>query len=81
MPLVVAYNVSMPRTIKKQLRISEAESLLKLRGKMKLSQREMAKILNVSCGAIAHWELGNRTIPGSVLILMKFVKQNRAAFK
>ena len=74
--LINAYNVSMPRILKKKLRLSEAEKLLRLREELKLNQREMAKKLNVSCGAIAHWELGNRTIPGSVLLLMKLIKQN-----
>lgn len=66
----------MPRTIKKKLRLTEARQLLRLREKMQLNQREMAKRLNVSCGAVAHWELGNRTIPGAILKLMEIYESS-----
>ena len=36
-----------------------------------MTQREFAKEFQVSQGAVAHWEAGNRTIPGPMLKLIE----------
>lgn len=67
----------MPRTLKKKLRAPEKERLARLRERLSLTQREMAKLLNVSNGAVAHWEQGNRTIPGAVIKLMEIYEKEK----
>ena len=51
--------------------MKEAQRLKKLRTALALSQRDFAREFRVAQGAIAHWEAGNRTIPGPVLKLIE----------
>ena len=51
--------------------MKEAQRLKKLRASLDMSQRDFAKEFRVAQGAIAHWEAGNRTIPGPVLKLIE----------
>lgn len=60
----------MPRYTKPTSRDEEARLLRALRDELGLSQREMAVEFGVTSAAIAQWESGARTIPGSVLRLM-----------
>jgi len=50
--------------------MQERDRLLRLREHMALSQRELAAEFQVSHGAIAQWENGEREIPGPVLRLL-----------
>ena len=52
-------------------RAKEAEKLKKLRSALDMTQRDLAKEFWVSPGAIALWEIGDRTIPGPVLKLIE----------
>jgi DNA-binding transcriptional regulator YiaG len=65
----------MPRVVTKKVRSLEAQKMIRLRSALDFTQRELAKHFNVSAGAIAHWELGNRTIPGAVLKLMEIYEK------
>ena len=51
--------------------IDYAKRLRSLREALKFSQREMAKEFLVTPGAIAHWESGNRSVPGPVIKLIE----------
>lgn len=58
--------------------MSHSESALrlkKLREFLGYSQREMANEFKVTSGAIAHWEMGTRPIPGPVIKLMELYEQ------
>jgi DNA-binding transcriptional regulator YiaG len=60
-----------PRHTASTPRLKEAQRLKRLRSKLDLTIRELAKEFNVSHGAIAHWENGERSIPGPVLRLIQ----------
>lgn len=49
----------------------DAKRILKLRKKMGMSQRALAKEFNVSPGAVAHWENGLRKVSGPILRLLE----------
>src|SRR5215510_8206587 len=51
------------------------ERLLELRAHMGLSQRELAKELGVTSGAIAHWEAGTHPVPGPVVHLVDLYEE------
>ena len=61
----------MPRSTPPGLRKLEALRFLKLRTQLGLTQRELAKEFKSAPGAIAQWETGVSTIPGSVLRLLE----------
>lgn len=50
------------------------ERLVRLRHVLGLSQREMARELRVSPGAIGSWEAGGRMVPGPVLKLIEIIE-------
>ena len=52
-----------------------AERLVQLRQILGLSQRELAKEFQVSAGAIAQWETGERAIPGPILRLVEIYEK------
>lgn len=53
----------------------DSKRLLALRKSLGFSQREMAKEFNVSAGAIALWETGDRPISGPVLKLIEIYEE------
>lgn len=53
----------------------ESERLVSLRKKLGLSQREMARELGATPGALAMWENRSRPIPGPVLRLMEVYEE------
>lgn len=67
----------MPRTQPLESRLKEAKRLLRLREKLGLTQREMALELNTTPGAIANWEIGERTIAGPVLRLIEIYEAGK----
>lgn len=48
--------------------------VLKLRNKLGLSQRELAKVMGVTPGAVAHWETGLRQLSGPVEKLIEILE-------
>jgi transcriptional regulator with XRE-family HTH domain len=60
----------MPRNLSSPSRLKEGQRLKRLRTSLDLTQKELAREFGVTPGAITQWELGDRTIPGSVLRLM-----------
>ncbi|MBK7863539.1 MAG: helix-turn-helix domain-containing protein [Archangiaceae bacterium] len=61
----------MPRHREKHERHEERDRLRRLRDTLGFSQRELASEFNVSAGALAQWETGERTIPGPILRLLE----------
>lgn len=50
-------------------------SIERIRRRLKLSQDDLAKRLGVTRGAVSHWELGRRKVPGPVERLLKQIEQ------
>ncbi len=65
----------MPRHLETVERQTEGERLLQLRERLGASQREMAREFQVTSGAIALWESGQRTVPGPVLRLIALYEE------
>ncbi len=61
----------MPRHREKTERAPEGQRLLALREQLGMTQRELATEFNVTAGAVAQWESGERTVPGPVLKLLE----------
>lgn len=55
--------------------LTDAERLKKIRNHLGYSQREMADEFMVTSGAIAHWELGRRPIPGPIIRLISIYEE------
>lgn len=53
------------------------DRLLKLRSSLDLTQREFAKKIMVTSGAIALWESGQRKIPGPVKKLIEIFENEK----
>ena len=51
--------------------VSNSERMIRLRNRLGLTQRELAKEFRVSSGAIGFWETGTRPIPGPVMKLIE----------
>ncbi|MBX9767545.1 MAG: helix-turn-helix domain-containing protein [Bdellovibrionales bacterium] len=62
----------MTRTdISKSNRAKLSERLKKLRASLGITQSELAKEFRVTQGAIAHWESGERAVPGPISKLIE----------
>jgi DNA-binding transcriptional regulator YiaG len=66
---------SMPKKVPKIQRKDEALRLKKLRAKLGLTQAEMAEKFRVVPSAVNHWELGTRSIPGPVSVLIEIFER------
>ena len=58
-------------------RKQEAQRLVNLRQAFGWTQRDLAKEFNVSHGAVAVWESGDRNIPGTVVKLMEIYEKKK----
>lgn len=58
-----------------QKRSKDAQRIFKLRKALNLSQRGLAEEFYVSPGAVAHWESGEREIPGPVIKLIEIFEE------
>lgn len=58
-------------SIKDERKANFPNRIKSLRVKHKLSQRELAKVLGVSPGAVAHWESGERQVSGPIQKLIE----------
>ena len=65
----------MPRHQGGPTRDDEGARLKRLREALSMSQRDLAKEFQVTAAAIAQWEGGQRTVPGSVLRLMELYEE------
>jgi transcriptional regulator with XRE-family HTH domain len=65
----------MPRHRDETHRRDEGDRLRRLRERLGLSQRELASEFNVTAGAIAQWETGDRTIAGPTLVLLELYER------
>lgn len=54
----------------------EGYDVAALRKKMKLSQPQFARVLNVSTDAVRQWEQGRRTASGPAVRLMQIVEKH-----
>lgn len=61
----------MPRFKVPSNRVTESKRISALRQTLDFTQRELADEFGVASAAIAHWEAGTRTVPGSVLKLVE----------
>lgn len=67
---------TLPRFQEGETRNEEASRLSALREALGMSQRELAAEFQVTSGAIAQWETGQRTIPGPVLQLISLYERD-----
>lgn len=58
-----------------------ADSILKLRSEIRISQKEFADDLNVSCATVNRWENG-RTVPNrmTLCVIREYCKQRGLVF-
>jgi DNA-binding transcriptional regulator YiaG len=56
--------------VPKSKRSKDAKRILALRKRMGWSQLQLAEEFGVTAGAVNHWEMGTRAIPGPVLKLI-----------
>jgi predicted unusual protein kinase regulating ubiquinone biosynthesis (AarF/ABC1/UbiB family) len=66
----------LPRFQESESRAAEGTRLAALRDVLGMSQRELADEFQVTSGAIAQWETGQRTIPGPVLQLIALYERD-----
>ncbi len=69
----------MPRHREKPQRTNEGVRLKGLRETLGLTQRELATEFNVTAGAIAQWENGERTVAGPILKLVQLYERELEA--
>ena len=58
-----------------------ADSIIKLRSELRISQKELADELNVSCATVNRWENG-RTVPNkmTMLVIREYCKNKGIEF-
>src|SRR5262245_47327019 len=61
----------MPRSLRRSDRHREALRLARLRSAGPFTQLELAEAFGVGQSAVAQWESGGRTLPGSALVLLE----------
>lgn len=61
--------------------MSFADAIIKLRSERRISQKELAEDLNVSCATVNRWENG-RTVPNkmTMFIIREYCKHHGVAF-
>ncbi|MDD2231403.1 MAG: helix-turn-helix transcriptional regulator [Sphaerochaetaceae bacterium] len=61
--------------------MSFADSIIKLRSEIRISQKELADELNVSCATVNRWENG-RTVPNkmTMFVIREYCKRNSIDF-
>ena len=61
--------------------MSFADAIIKLRSERRISQKELAEDLNVSCATVNRWENG-RTVPNkmTMFVIREYCKHHGVAF-
>jgi putative transcriptional regulator len=61
--------------------MSFADAIIKLRSERRISQKELAEDLNVSCATVNRWENG-RTVPNkmTMFVIREYCKQRGVPF-
>ena len=61
--------------------MSFADAIIKLRSERRISQKELAEDLNVSCATVNRWENG-RTVPNkmTMFVIREYCKRHGVAF-